>query len=1013
MPEVILKKRYRHLTAFILSIVLLFEGVSFSYAAGTEDAAAEGEQYEEDGIDNDESYIGDERDTSEEPSGSVSEAEEEAIEDETAADTEDDIRTGEIAGYFEIPGKEEVSIVAEGISYSRIEDDMVSKEGEVLTQNSTYREEGVTTDKAFPFSYTQEDSIRDYFETVYPANRDQNPYASCWAHSAAALAEFYMINHQMATAGKDTDFSELHLVWYCYMQGTASLAGDTGDTVSYGGVSNILDAGGNLDFASQTLINGRGLVTEEAAPYSKAAEMLLGSYIPEGEYSSAARLKNAKEISFVNTDLIKQCIKENGIAGASIYCASAFYNSEHNSYYCATQTGTNHAICLVGWDDDFPREYFKASGDKLPGSDGAWLVRNSWNSGDSDILSFDDYFWISYEDSGLTAPNGTSKKSAWTFDMAMPEELPENNYFYTSQIHSKSYIRQPYCANIYKASADSPYEEIRAVSFDVQGLDPEGTEYEICIYTGVDPSAGPASGKMAEESLTKGVLYLDGKYTVDLKQSVYVKNGEYFAVVLKRSDGYTACYERAYSRENGISYTVGCLSGQSYFSTDGMEWTDVLGSGTGSKRSNFVLNALTSAASSNPYQEPGGISAFDPLADLSGNELYLVKGQSFEMDALAQWRSENTEVVSINRKGVLRAVNTGRTMLKALDGRYYDVYVAKPAFSDTDIRMLSGESLILDESMFICVNGEDKSGHYKVYYYSESPSVVSVSEGRATALSKGRAIIRAVVGSKVYAMRITVTERKSAALQASEDILDLSPLQSVNLKLKGYSFVNVSWSSGNGMKEYPVGRRKAYADDVVYISPAGTLTAIGSGTTRLDCSNGSVITVRVAKPVERVIYMKNGTARNISITGVVNRKAVWTYDEAKGIIGVNRNGRISAHACGCEVIDCFYCPYPVEEGGFHFTIKVFVEKLRLRDASVLRIRNDYNYTLYLSPGEKFTLSFEQGEGYALYQDPVFRSNKALTAFADENGVIYAGKCGDAKISTRINGRILTVNVKVR
>lgn len=49
----------------------------------------------------------------------------------------------------------------------------------------------------------------------------------------------------------------------------------------------------------------------------------------------------------------------------------------------------DHAVVIVGWDDDFPKEYFKLQ----PSEDGAWLAQNTHG----DKWGNDGYFWISYE----------------------------------------------------------------------------------------------------------------------------------------------------------------------------------------------------------------------------------------------------------------------------------------------------------------------------------------------------------------------------------------------------------------------------------------------------------------------------------------------------------------------------------------------------------------------------------------------------------------------------------------
>ena len=50
----------------------------------------------------------------------------------------------------------------------------------------------------------------------------------------------------------------------------------------------------------------------------------------------------------------------------------------------------NHAICVVGWDDNYSKDNFNSK----PAGDGAFLIKNSWGSTQS-------YFYISYYDTVL------------------------------------------------------------------------------------------------------------------------------------------------------------------------------------------------------------------------------------------------------------------------------------------------------------------------------------------------------------------------------------------------------------------------------------------------------------------------------------------------------------------------------------------------------------------------------------------------------------------------------------
>ena len=93
--------------------------------------------------------------------------------------------------------------------------------------------------------------------------------------------------------------------------------------------------------------------------------------------------------------LIKNHIKEKGAVSAVIKtenCVSTCYNAEHSAYYVPSSLlgVSDHAITIVGWDDNFSKDNFKE--DNKPVHDGAYIVLNSWGEefGDSG------YFYISY-----------------------------------------------------------------------------------------------------------------------------------------------------------------------------------------------------------------------------------------------------------------------------------------------------------------------------------------------------------------------------------------------------------------------------------------------------------------------------------------------------------------------------------------------------------------------------------------------------------------------------------------
>ena len=104
-----------------------------------------------------------------------------SVDEVTLTEDEPDVDAEEedfvfVPGYVPMPGKEPVSVVADGIDYRQIENGISYTDGEYSVDYAK------ATDSAYPCSYTQEDELRTFLTTNYPEVRNQNPYGSCWAH---------------------------------------------------------------------------------------------------------------------------------------------------------------------------------------------------------------------------------------------------------------------------------------------------------------------------------------------------------------------------------------------------------------------------------------------------------------------------------------------------------------------------------------------------------------------------------------------------------------------------------------------------------------------------------------------------------------------------------------------------------------------------------------------------------------------------------------------------------------
>ena len=428
----------------------------------------------------------------------------------------------------------------------------------------------------------------DNFARYRPSLKDQGRFGSCWAMASMAAAEINLRKKNLEAP----DLSEVHLAYFTYNSVPDPLGGTEGDINKLVSTESYLNNGGNYDFATYTMISYGVAKDFGELGYPENKEKLIDPIDSGYAYDSFAYLKNCylvslgcaetiSETGINNEDMkaAKKAIMEHGSLAISYYALtgsenqySTVYNSANNAYYDSNNYGgsANHAVLIVGWDDNFPKVKF---GENPPG-DGAWLVRNSWMSESAtqaENMNYTGYYWMSYYNASLT-------NTAYAFDFALSTDY-DNNYQYDGGVlHyiAPSSGETTKGANVFQAKASEDGETLSSILFESGTAN---TAYEVKIYVSVDENAlkeNPEAGEPV--AVIPGTTTFVGWYNVQLEHPISLSKGQYFSVVVKlsKSEGKAELTIEKNSNPDGyVSVTTHIDEGESFlYDYDNNCWID-------------------------------------------------------------------------------------------------------------------------------------------------------------------------------------------------------------------------------------------------------------------------------------------------------------------------------------------------------------------------------------------------------------------------------------------------------
>ncbi len=392
--------------------------------------------------------------------------------------------------------------------------------------------------------------------------RNQGSCGSCWDFAAHGSLESYLM------PAESTDYSENNL---------KNLAGfDLGCC-----------AGGNRTMSTAYFARWAGPVAESDDPYNQSSCSSPQGLAPRKHVQDVIFIPN--RTSALDNDAIKQAVMTYGAVYTTYYHSDAYYNSSTYGYYYSGGGSANHAVCIVGWDDNFSASKFRTA----PPGNGAFLIRNSWGA----WWGMSGYFWMSYYDSIL----GKTENAVYTAE--------SNNYDTIYQYDKLGWTGNTgygsttaWFANVFTATSNSP---ITAASTYTAS---PGASYELRVY--LNPTSGPMGSSPA--ATKTGTIDTAGYHTIRLDSPVSITTGQKFSVVIRLTTpgyGYPIPLERPYG---GYSSGASASTGQSYMSSNGTSWSDVA---TTYSNTNVCLKAFAGGASA---PTPGALSV-SPSGGLSAS----------------------------------------------------------------------------------------------------------------------------------------------------------------------------------------------------------------------------------------------------------------------------------------------------------------------------------------------------------------------------------------------------------
>ena len=356
--------------------------------------------------------------------------------------------------------------------------------------------------------------------------RDQGIYGTCWAFASLAALE------STIRPAENLVFSVDHMAMNNSFNVSPFDGGEYYMSIAY-------------------LAAWQGPVLEEDDPY--------GDNQTVNGLSAVKHLEEAIILKDKNYEAIKSSVYKYGGVETVIYCdmknatsSSYYYNRNRSSYYYNGDQTPNHDVVIVGWDDNYPKEYFNTE----PAGDGAFICKNSWGQDFGD----EGFFYISYYDTniGMNSVVYTKLGNSDNYDKIYQSDL-------MGGVGTMGFDDKPeaYFANVYTAGKN---ETLKAVSFYATG---PKTTYDVYVVTDFTD----VSDLQQRTKVASGEMQYEGYYTINLNEAVPLPDDRKFAVVVhvNTQDSTMPIAIEYNNDEKTANFDI--TDGEGYISLYGTKWS--------------------------------------------------------------------------------------------------------------------------------------------------------------------------------------------------------------------------------------------------------------------------------------------------------------------------------------------------------------------------------------------------------------------------------------------------------